>query len=222
MNALYAQSQKSLKCWRSSWLDCRTSNWYGRWGGRDGVAGVSLGASTLSICRWDDRLEQLIHHRVKTAEWKGETLFLYLTVQQVDERFHFSDHLHQLGQWRVVVLLWNLVQPLKVVLIQLQVSMQLRECGLQLETTQTYFRDLTWVWRDVTVRIETDQPLSLHKHAHTHTSHTNALSEHYLKIVEITGWSVAHFWQRPEPVGLHIWIKCMLPLKEKTRHKAAS
>lgn len=74
-----------------------------------------------------------------------------------------------------------------MVLIQLQVSMQLRECGLQLETTQTYFRDLTWVWRDVTVRIETDQPLSLHKHAHTHTSHTNALSEHYLKIVEITG-----------------------------------
>lgn len=141
---------------------------------------------------------------------------LYLTVQQVDERFHFSDHLCQLGQCRMVVLLWNLVQPLKVVLIQLQVSMQLRECGLQLETTQTYFRDLAWVWQDVTVCIETDQPLSPHKHKLTHT-----LSEHYLKIAEVIGWSVAHFWQRPKPVGFHVWVKCMLLLKEKTRHRAA-
>lgn len=34
------------------------------------------------------------------------------------------------------MLLGNPVQPLKVVLIQLQVSMQLRESGLQLEGTQ--------------------------------------------------------------------------------------
>ncbi len=150
-------------------------------------------------------------------------------MQQVDERFHFFDHLYQLGQCRVMVLLWNLGEPLKVVLIQFQVSMQLRECGLQLETTQTYFRDLAWVWQNVTAWIEADQPLSLHRNAHTltnaHTqtwSHINTLSEHYLKIVEIIGWSVAHFWQRREPVGLHIWIECMLPLKEKTRHRAAS
>lgn len=94
----------------------------------------------------------------------------HLTVQHVDERFHFFDHLSQLGQCGVVVLLWNPAQPLKVVLIQLQVSIQLRECGLQ------------------------------------------------LKIVEVIGWSVAHFWQRPEPVGLDVWVECMLLLKEKTRH----
>lgn len=94
---------------------------------------------------------------------------LYLTVQQGDKRFHLSDHLYKLGHCRVVVLLWNPVQPLKVVLIQLQVSMQLRECGLQLETTQTYFRDLAWVWQNLTVWIETDHPLSLHKHAQTHS-----------------------------------------------------
>jgi len=50
MNALYAQSQKSLKCWRSSWLDWRTSKEEGTWGGREGVVWVSLGASTLCIC----------------------------------------------------------------------------------------------------------------------------------------------------------------------------
>lgn len=49
-------------------------------------------------------------------------------------------------------------------------------------------------------------------------SHANR-SNHYLKIVEIMGRSVAHFWQRPEPVWLHIWDKGMLPLK---RNKAQS
>lgn len=145
----------------------------------------------------------------------------YLTVQQVDERFHLSDHFDQLRQRRVVVLLWDLIQPFKVVLVQLQVSMQLRECGLQLETTNAYFRDFAWVWWDAAVQTETEQSLSLHEHAYPHT-HANALSEHYLKFVEIIGWSVAHFWQGPEPVGLHIWIKCMLPLKEKTRPRPVS
>lgn len=49
----------------------------------------------------------------------------HLTVQQSDERFHLSDHLDQLGHCRVVVLLRHSVEPLKVVLVQLQVGMKL-------------------------------------------------------------------------------------------------
>lgn len=137
-----------------------------------------------------------------------ENSLVYLAVQQVDEMSHFLDHFVDLGLRRVVVLLGNSAEPPEVVLIQLQVCVQLSECGLQLETKQTYFRDLAWVWQDVAVRTETDWPLSpSHTHAHTdirRQSPANALSEHYLKIAEIIGCSVAHFWQRPEPVGLHI------------------
>lgn len=73
MKALYAQSQKSLKCWSSSWVDWRTSKWYGRWGGREGVAGVSLGASTLSIwrCRrlMRDFISRIISINLGNAGW---------------------------------------------------------------------------------------------------------------------------------------------------------
>lgn len=54
-------------------------------------------------------------------------------MQEIDERLHLLDHLHQLGQRRVVVLLGHPVEPLKVVLVELQVGVQLGECGLQLK-----------------------------------------------------------------------------------------
>lgn len=96
-----------------------------------------------------------------------ENSLVYLAVQQVDEMSHFLDHFVDLGLRRVVVLLGNSAEPPEVVLIQLQVCVQLSECGLQLETKQTYFRDLAWVWQDVAVRTETDWPLSP-SHTHTH------------------------------------------------------
>lgn len=49
-------------------------------------------------------------------------------------------------------------------------------------------------------------------HASNTRSHANR-SNRYLKIVEIMGRPVAHFWQRPEPVRLHIWVKGMFPLE---------
>lgn len=73
-----------------------------------------------------------------------------------------------------------------MVLIELQVSVQLRECGLQLETTQTYFRDLAWVWQDVTVWRETDQQLSLHTQIH-YQSITSRLLRSLADLLLISG-----------------------------------
>lgn len=56
----------------------------------------------------------------------------YLAVKQDAEGFHFPDYLKQLGQCGMVVLLRDVVQPLKVTLVQLQVRVQLRQRGLQL------------------------------------------------------------------------------------------
>lgn len=62
--------------------------------------------------------------------------FLYLAVKQDAESFHFPDYLKQLGQCVMVVLLRDVVQPLKVTLVQLQVQVQLCQCGLQLGSKQ--------------------------------------------------------------------------------------
>lgn len=45
-----------------------------------------------------------MHRSILIKIKSGNTAF-YLAVQQVDERFHFPDHLDQLGQRRMVVLL---------------------------------------------------------------------------------------------------------------------
>lgn len=50
------------------------------------------------------RLNVKLVAKKTTENEKGETA-VYLTVQQADKRFHFSDDFNQLGQCRVVVFL---------------------------------------------------------------------------------------------------------------------
>lgn len=66
-------------------------------------------------------------------------------------------------------------------------------------------REVEWVGQECawdfvkTVRIETDPPPPPPP-----PPHTNRVSDGYLKVVEVIGCSVAHCWQRPEPVGLYV------------------